>query len=84
MTVFISELGKEREYHLTLNKPIAAGSEKTFTSNSGNLGETSEAESASYPILFEIDPENVINEMDEANNQSSGSYSPATETFSVQ
>ncbi|MEC8554053.1 MAG: CARDB domain-containing protein [Planctomycetota bacterium] len=84
MTVFISELGKEREYHLTLNKPIAAGSEKTFTSNSGNLGETSEAESDSYPILFEIDPENEISETDEGNNQLSGTYSPATETFSAQ
>ena len=84
MTVFISELGTTREYQLTLNKPIAAGSERTFTSNSGNLGETSDAESESYPILFEIDPENAIMEMDEGNNQSSGSYSPATETFSVQ
>lgn len=84
MTVFISELGKEREYHLTLNKPIAAGSEKTFTSNSGNLGETSDADSDSYPVLFQIDPENGISETDEGNNQLSGSYAPATETFSVQ
>ena len=84
MTIFISELGKSREYHLTLNKPIAAGSEETFTSNSGNLGETSEANSDAYPILFAIDPENEISETDEGNNQLSGVYSPATETFSMQ
>ena len=84
MTIFISELGKSREYHLTLNKPIAAGSEETFTSNSGNLGETSEANSDAYPILFAIDPENEISETDEGNNQLSGVYSPGTETFSMQ
>ena len=84
MTVFISELGKEREYHLTLNKPIAAGSEETFTSNSGNLDETSEANSESYSILFQIDPENKIYETDEGNNESSGIYAPSTETLSTQ
>ena len=69
MAVYIPELGQEREYFLTMTKPIAAGAEETFTSNSGNLGEISEANSEAYNIMFEIDPDNLILESNENNNE---------------
>jgi len=84
MAVYIPELGTEREYFLTMTKPIAAGAEETFTSNSGNLGEISDANSDAYNILFEIDPDNLILESNENNNEESGVYTPATENFVTQ
>jgi hypothetical protein len=84
MAIYIPELEQEREYFLSLTKPIAAGAEETFTSNSGNLGEISEANSESYNILFEIDPENQIAESNEDNNEQSGVYTPTTEAFVTQ
>ena len=84
MAVYIPELGTEREYFLTMSKPIAAGAEETFTSNSGNLGEISDANSDAYNILFEIDPDNLILESNENNNEESGVYTPATEIFVTQ
>lgn len=81
MTVFIPELKKEREYSLTLNQSIPAGEEKTFTSNSGNLGEISEGKSSSYNFLFELDNENKIIETNEDNNLESGVYTPSTGDF---
>jgi len=84
MAVYIPELGQEREYFLTMTKPIAAGAEETFTSNSGNLGEISEANSEAYNIMFEIDPDNLILESNENNNEESGLYTPATENFVTQ
>ena len=82
--VFIPEQNKEREYFLTLSKSIAPGSEKTFTSNNGNLGEISEANSQSYNVLFEIDPDNSIVESNENNNQQSGAYAPTTQSYTNQ
>lgn len=82
--VYIPELNKEREYFLTLSKSIAPGAEKTFTSNNGNLGEISAANSPAYNVLFEIDPDNKIVESKEDNNQQSGSYVPATQSYTNQ
>ena len=84
MVVYIPELGQERDYYLSMTKPIEAGAAETFTSNSGNLGELSEANSNAYNFLFEIDPDNLILESNENNNEASGVYTPGTETFVTQ
>lgn len=84
MAVYIPELGQERDYYLTMAKPIDAGAEETFTSNSGNLGEVSDANSNTYNFLFEIDPDNLILESNENNNEASGVYTPETENFVTQ
>jgi hypothetical protein len=77
----IPELDDERSYELTLVGAIPPGTSRTFTSNSGNLGELSEAASTSYNVIFTIDPENQILESNEGNNQQPGCYTPATEAY---
>ena len=77
----VPELDDERSYELTLVGAIPPGSSRTFTSNSGNLGELSEAASTSYNVMFTIDPENKIIESNEGNNQQPGCYTPATEAY---
>ena len=78
----VPELDDERSYELTLVGAIPPGTSRTFTSNSGNLGELSDAASTSYNVMFTIDPENNIIESNEGNNQQPGCYTPATEAYS--
>ena len=77
----VPELDDERSYELTLVGAIPPGTSRTFTSNSGNLGEVSDAQSLSYNVMFTIDPENKIIESNEGNNQQPGCYTPATEAY---
>ena len=77
----VPELDDERSYELTLVGAIPPGTSRTFTSNSGNLGELSDAASTSYNVMFTIDPENKIIESNEGNNQQPGCYTPATEAY---
>ena len=81
LTLFIPELNAERVYELTLNGSIPAGGSKTFKSNSGNLGEISDAASHSYNLKFEIDPENKVYETNEDNNLQPGCYTPSTGNY---
>jgi hypothetical protein len=77
----IVELDQHRSYEMNLNGEIAPGQSRTFTSNSGNLGELSDEQSSSYNVLFTVDPENKVLETNEGNNQQQGCYTPATETY---
>jgi hypothetical protein len=81
LTLFIPELNAERVYEMTLSGSIPAGGSKTFKSNSGNLGEISDAASYSYNLKFEIDPENKVFETNEDNNLQPGCYTPSTGNY---
>jgi hypothetical protein len=81
MSVYIPELNATRVYEITLRGSIGPGQSRKFTSNSGNLGEISEASSISYNLKFEIDPENKVMELDEANNIQPGCYTPSNGNY---
>ena len=81
MSVYIPELDTTRVYEITLRGTIQPGETRKFTSNSGNLGEISEAASTSYNLKFEIDPENRVWELNEGNNIQPGCYTPSTGNY---
>ncbi len=81
MSVYLPELSATRVYEITLRGSIQPGEARKFTSNSGNLGEISEAASTSYNLKFEIDPENKVMESNEGNNFQPGCYTPTTGNY---
>mgnify|MGYP001034296018 FL=1 len=81
MSVYLPELSATRVYEITLRGSIQPGEARKFTSNSGNLGEISEAASISYNLKFEIDPENKVMESNEGNNFQPGCYTPTTGNY---
>jgi len=68
MRVYPPELSATRINEIKLQGSLQLGEARKLTSNSGNLGEMSEAASSSYNRKFEIDPENKGMESNEGDN----------------
>ena len=77
---YIPENNDLRRKDVEITGTIAPGQSRTYTADA-NLGEFSEASSSSYNVVFTIDPDGVIPELDETNNVQAGCYAPLTEAY---
>ena len=77
---YIPENNDLRRKDVEITGTIAPGQSRTYTADA-NLGEISEASSSSYNVVFTIDPDGVIPELDETNNVQAGCYAPLTEAY---